>query len=279
METLVVIPYLASAAQGNELRLAVEGWRQHFKEPHHIVIGGDCPDWLMPKFSTGEVSEREAAEAAKRFEALTGWASNTGRGVRRGFTFGDLTFINCPRIVPVPGEYTPCLDHVHKFRKVREAFPDTKGFIYTCDDIYAVSDFTLEDVKAPKYPEIATSDFSWNGKTDDWWDVRGKMADICKREGLPVRDWVCHLPVYYEWDKLLAIFDKYDADHRSIIPENIYFNLYSSARGAADARDYRDEVKGSNPNIRPIGTVKWITNQNCGWSKKLETILKQHYGL
>jgi len=260
METLVVIPYLASAAQGNELRLAVEGWRQHFKEPYQLVIVGDCPDWLKGA-KTREVGDL-------KLEVV----------VDPEFDYG-IRFINCPRIEPVPGEYTPCLDHVHKFRQVRKAFPNHKGFIYACDDMYAVSDFTLEDVKAPKYPEIATEDFSWNGKSEDWWDVRGKMADICKKEGLPVRDWVCHLPVYYEWDKLLDIFDKYDADHKSIIPENIYFNLYSSARGAADAREYRDEVKGSYPNIRPIGTVKWITNQNCGWSKKLETILKEHYGI
>lgn len=282
METLVVIPYLASAAQGNELRLAVEGWRQHFKEPHHIVIVGDCPDWLMPKFSTGEVSEREVAEAARRFEALTGWASNTGRGVRRGFTFGDLTFINCPRIVPVPGEYTPHLDIVHKFREVRKHFPESKGFIYTCDDIYATADFTLDEVRIPKHPETGPYiiPYDWKSNAADWWSDRGKTAELCYKEGIPTRDWVCHLPVYYEWDKLIEIYDKYDCDHVSYIVENIYFGLEYGAGLSYPAKDYRDEVKSANPGgIRPVGSVPWITNQNCGWSKKLEDILMKHYGL
>ena len=33
-EILVVIPYLAEAAQGHELELAVAGWEMHFKYPH-----------------------------------------------------------------------------------------------------------------------------------------------------------------------------------------------------------------------------------------------------
>lgn len=245
-EILVVIPYLASASQGNELELAVTGWRKHFKEPFHIVVVGDH----HPVVETGD----------------------------------DISFIDCPRIDPVPGQYTPHLDHVHKFRKVREAYPDTDGFIYTCDDIYATADFDLVDVKIPKYPEIATKwleDRDWHRNDSDWYADRGKTADLCRREGLHVLDWVCHLPVYYEWDKLLAIYDKYDCDHVSYIVENIYFNQGTKQVPIAfDARDYRDEVRTSYPgNLRPVGSVMWITNANCGWSETLENILKEHYGL
>lgn len=236
---LVVIPYLAEQAQGHELELAIMGWKKHFTEDFEIVVVGDKP-----------VSEA-------------------------------ITFIPCPRIEPIPGQYTPHLDHVHKFRKVREYFPDTEGFIYTCDDIYAVTDFTLEDVKTLKYPEIATKylgENDWNKDKADWWADRGKTAALCRREGLPVRDWVCHLPVYYEWDKLLKIYDKYDCDHNSYIVENIYFNKeYKEGMPIVDARDYRDEVLRANPDLRPLGTVKWIYNANCGWSEKLESILYKHY--
>ena len=40
-KVLVVIPYLASAAQGRELEFAVAGWRKHFKENFLIVVVGD----------------------------------------------------------------------------------------------------------------------------------------------------------------------------------------------------------------------------------------------
>ena len=76
-EILVVIPYLAKEAQGRELELAVTGWRKHFKEPYHIVVVGDHD----PIVDTGD----------------------------------DITFIECPRIDPVPGQYLPHLDMVHKF--------------------------------------------------------------------------------------------------------------------------------------------------------------------
>lgn len=262
--TLVVIPWLASAAQGNELRLAVAGWKKYFKERHKIVIVGDIPEWLH-----GQRTYVDASGNKIHWMVDPRWES-----------YG-IYVVDCPRIMPVPGQYTPALDHIHKFRKVREAFPDSEGFIYTCDDIYPVAPFTLDDVKVPKYPEIATMDLnSWNGKHDDWWDAREYTAHLCRSAGLPVRDWVCHMPVYYEWDKLLDIFDRYDADHMSIIHENIYFNMYADIKGAQDARDWRDEVKGSNPGgIRPLGTVKFVTNQNSGWSAKLENILKKHYGI
>lgn len=243
-KTLIVIPYLASGAQGNELELAVTGWRKHFKEPYQIVLVGD----YHPIVESGD----------------------------------DIAFIKCPHIDTVCGQYMPALDHVHKFRTVRKFYPKTEGFVYTCDDIYAVADITLADIKVPKYPEIATKWLEpkdWSGKIVDWYDARGNTAAICRREGLPVRDWVCHMPVYFEWDKFIEILDKYDADHNSIVPENIYFSMYADVNGAEDARNWRDEVHGSNPNLRPLGTVKWVTNQNSGWSPKLEEILRKHYGI
>ena len=259
---LVVIPYLASAAQGNELRLAVSGWWKHFKEPHQIVIVGDCPDWL------------------KGYKEFQYNGMNVGFFVDPEWDF-DIKFIECPRINPVSGQYLPHLDMVHKFREVRKHFPDSKGFIYTCDDIYATADFTMDEILTPKHPEIGPY-IKFGEKESsvaDWWNDRIKTAELCCKEGIPARDWVCHLPVYYDWDKLFAIYDRYDCDHVSYIVENIYFGLEYGAMLSYPAKEFRDEVKSSNPSgIRPVGSVKWITNQNSGWSERLENILRQHYG-
>ena len=104
---LVVIPYLAKDAQGSELELAVAGWRKHFKEDFLIVVVGDYHSIV----DTGD----------------------------------DITFINCPRVKwPGKGNYWAHIDHVNKFRTVFNAYPHSEGFIYTCDDIYAVKDFTME---------------------------------------------------------------------------------------------------------------------------------------
>ena len=239
---LVVIPYLAKAAQGNELEIAVAGWRRFFKEPYHIVVVGD-------------------------YHRVVG-------------TGDDIEFINCPRIKGIPGQYTPHLDHVHKFRKVRDAFPETYGFIYTCDDIYPTADITMADILQPKRPEVGFEfephhplEVSWRGNKD-------KTGILCNREGLPRRNWVCHLPVFYEWDKLLAIYDKFDCDHESYIVENIYFNIeYPDEPNAVNCYEYRDEVKTLIPHIRPIGSVKWITNGKGGWSRELAAILNNYFDI
>ena len=243
-EILVVIPFWAQGAQGNELELALTGWKKHFKEPHKLVVVGDLPQ----TFDVSEYAE----------------------------------FIPCERIEPVPGQYLPHLDHVHKFRKVREAFPDTEGFVYTCDDIYPTADNTLADILIPKMPErgFPVTIGDWRQSRPDWYNDKWKTADLCRREGLPIRNWVCHLPVYYEWGRLLEIYDRYGCDRTSYIVENIYFNIkYPDNPQAVTERVYHDEVTTSSPCIRPMGSVMWVSNANSGWSRILEGMLREHYGL
>lgn len=43
---LVVIPYRKSEAQGNELELAVKGWKKYFQEDFQIVVVGDREEYL-----------------------------------------------------------------------------------------------------------------------------------------------------------------------------------------------------------------------------------------
>lgn len=244
MENLVVIPYLSGDAQGSELDLAVKGWKRHFLEPHTIVVVGDYHP----------VVEGE-----------------------------NMAFIQCPRVEPVEGQYLPHLDMVNKFVKVRENFPQSEGFIYTCDDIYATQDFTMEDVLKPKHPEIGPyfEPYEWRGKHHEWWEDRGKTAELCVKEGLPVRDWVCHLPVYYDWVKLIEIYDKYDCYKNSYIVENIYFSKEFGNRPSIPAITLRDDVRTSNlaELHLPIGSRMWVTNGNSGWCEKLESLLKEHYNI
>lgn len=242
---LVVIPYLASAAQGRELEYAVSGWRKHFKEPHHIVIVGD----YHPIVDTGD----------------------------------DITFIECPRVEPVEGQYTCHLDHVHKFRKVREMFPDHKGFIYACDDMYAVNNFTMVEVLLPKVVQRDMGgDFN---SSNPWQRDMAKTRLLCVNHNLPLYNYVCHLPVYYEWDKLLAIYDQYDCDHQSYIVENIYFNTYFADRVPFvldfDKDNFKCGVYRSNPRIwcieNALKSKIWIQNSPEGWIRELDEILSKHY--
>lgn len=244
---LVVIPYFAGSAQGRELEYAIAGWRRHFKEDFQIVLIGD----YHPVVETGD----------------------------------DITFIECPRVDDVPGEYRAHLDHVHKFKKVIEAFPDMKGFIYTCDDIYAVNDFDMVDVLVLKEREREISASIDNPNA--WRRNNAKTKEVLLKEGLPTRNFVCHLPVYYEKDKLLEIYDKYDCEHNSYVVEQLYFNTYFKDRVPLhlniDYDNYKCGVNRPNPRIsyieRAFEQKVWITNSVEGWIPALDRMLAEYYGL
>lgn len=243
----VVIPYFAAGAQGRELEYAVCGWRKHFKEKFHIVVVGD----YHPIVDTGD----------------------------------DISFIECPRIGEVPAtEYRPHLDMVNKFLKFMEAYPEAEGFIYACDDMYAVNDFDIIDVKAlkqhkPMIPSEMSDGNAW--KRDN---ARTKIALL--NEGLPIRDWVCHLPVYYEKDKLLAIYDKYGCREKSYVVEQLYFNTYFGNRTALQLHieydNYKCGVYRQNPRMWMIEDAFkkkiWITNSPEGWIPELDQMLSKYYG-
>lgn len=246
-KVLVVIPYLAKEAQGREIEYAVAGWRKHFKENYLIVIVGDH----HPVVDKGD----------------------------------DIYFIECPRVTPVPGEYTCHLDHVKKFRKVMEVFPEVPGFIYTCDDMYAVNDFDLVDVKVLKVRENEIQ--AGLDSQNEWSRNNAKTKAVLVKEGLPLRNYVCHLPVYYECERLKAIYDKYDCDNNSYVVEQLYFNTYFPTRIPLvldiDYDNYLCGVRRPNPRIWYIEEALkrkiWLQNSIEGWIPAFENILKEHYGI
>lgn len=243
---LVVIPYLAKEAQGKELWYSVAGWRKHFKHKYLIVVVGD---W-HPVVDTGN----------------------------------DIVFIDCPRIPDVKGEYRAHLDHVHKFRTVLKHYPREKGFIYTCDDIYAVNDFTLEDVQVPK---IRQKDILIYPQELNKWRLNNqKTRRVLDREGLPCCNYVCHLPVYYEKDKLLKIYDKYDCDNNSYVVEQLYFNTYNKEEPVMVTNSmskYKFSVQRYHTPAKDIRNAFehriWINNAVEGWSPFLDKMLSEHYGI
>ena len=246
---IVVIPYLAKDAQGKELQLAVAGWRKHFKEDFLIVVVGDYD----PIVETGD----------------------------------DIVFIKCPRIKwPGKGEYWAHLDHVNKFRTVYNSYPKTEGFIYTCDDIYAVRDFTLDDVKKPK---VRTRMIVGSYTSANAWTVDNyRTKKLLLRDRLPTLNWVCHLPVYYEWDKLFKIYDRYNCDEKSRVVEQLYFNTYFADSDYIviedeTPNDYQykvfDKKTDMNGLLKAMDDKIWISNSVKGWNPEMERILREHYGL
>lgn len=244
---LVVIPYYAQSAQGREIEFAIAGWRKHFKEEHQIVVVGD----------------RHPAADAK-----------------------DVVFIDCPRVDGIPGQYTMHLDHVNKIRKVREMFPETKGFIFAADDKYAVNDFDLTDVRFLKMLEPTMSMADAN--SDNMWlrDL-AKTKSKCEEKGWSANNYVCHLPIYYEWDRLFALFDEFNMGTNSYVIENLYFNKYYGDRVALTVNFEYDNLRcpilRSDANWARLPRIAerkiWIYNSPEGYQKPLEEFLAKHYGI
>ena len=244
---LVVIPFFAGGAQGREIEYAVAGWRRHFKEPYQIVVVGDH----HPVVDTGD----------------------------------DITWLECGRVEgQKPENYRPHIDFVKKFRLVHKKFPNTKGFIFVADDVYAVNNFDINDIMVLKQ----------NGNSLVVGDVRSpwereKLKTIKKleSEGYPTRNFTTHLPVWFDWDKLESMFDKYDMDNNSYILENMYFNIYYQDRIPAplhiDHDNFKCGVYRPNPRMNYIHnafkTKIWIQNSVEGWTPALDKILANYYGI
>lgn len=244
MGILVVIPYLASGAQGNELRLAVEGWKKHYIGDARIVVVGDKPPF-------------------------------------------DIEHIPCPRVEPIEGEYLPHLDLAHKFRVAAENFPQYEGFVFTADDVFAVNDFNLIDILAPKRMPVPLSTEGMERCTPPWWKNLIKTARLCKREGFGMVNYTTHLPVYFRFDRLVGLIEDYHLETDSYVIETLYFNKFTP-QGEADILDQeKDRWKHGvyfTPLYRPdlykaFGQKKWVCCSEQGWSKALEEELEKHYKL
>ena len=242
---LVIIPHLPFAQQGHELRLAIEGWKQHFKHPHpfRIVVVGEG----LPRIS-------------------------------------GVTCVESKRVPPKIGQYRQHLDYVSCVRKVYELYPDGRGFITAADDVFAVNDFTLNDVKKPKIQELEMP-LDWDTDNPWRWDL-AKTATACKIYGLGMFNWTTHLPHYYEWKRLFEIYDRFDCDNESHVVENLYYNWFYkfSQPYLLHLNDpWKFEVS-----YRPLdreglhnafARKKWVTCTENGWSPEMEVALARHYGI
>lgn len=245
MNKIVVgIPYVSSGSQGRELEFAIKGWKKHFKEDFRLIVVGDYHPAI----------DKESVE-----------------------------WIRCPRLNPVKDQYLPALDVVHKMMVLSKHVDLAPDFIWSNDDIYAVNDFTLNDVRILKKlsDEMPGNANSSNGWSRMMHRTKTALAD----KGLPVRNFSLHLPMYYEWDKLVSLIKEYDMEHVSYSFSNMYFNTYFPDKQPLVLNNELDSIKlgvyKKNPDFRAIkkafSTKIWINNSVEGWCPELERMLDNHF--
>lgn len=242
-ETLVVLPYAGSGAQGHELEIALTAWKKFCRFKYHFVIIGDCPRNLVRQFN---------------------W----------------VEWISCGKIALRPDQYSPHLDMQHKMEIAYEKFKDKyEGFIWMVDDNYAVHPFTLQDIKTVHFHQLS---FTGNSEAPKyfWKYDKYKTRLLLDAAKLPHHNYTTHYPCYFEFDKLKEIWDKYDLRNNSYVVEDIYFNSVRHAQPVLDTT-IRYGVWGpvelqdlDNALVNP--DIKFVCNSREGWCPELEEKLWNH---
>ena len=240
---LVVMPYIQSISQGNEIKLSLNGWKKFCQFPYYFIVIGEFDKQLKKEFT---------------------W----------------VKFINCPTKNKKEGQYNPHLDMQNKFKVIQELYnKEYDGFIYVTDDEYPIKPFNLEDITTIHY---FLSDFTGNknSPTHFWSHDKWKTRQLLDKENLPHINYTTHYPCYFEFNKLNEIWKKYNMLEESYVFDDVYFNYFkhdipipvSTIRfGIWDYFTYKKGFQKAvqNPDI------KFICNSVDGWSKELENSLER----
>ena len=120
-----------------------------------------------------------------------------------------------------------------------------------------------------------------------WQRDKAKTRDLLVKLGYPTRNFTTHLPQWYDWDKLEALWDRFDMDNESYVMEDLYFNIYYPTRVPLqlhiDFDNYKCGVYRPNPRMHYIQKAFrakiWIQNSVDGWIPALDKALADYYGI
>jgi len=198
----------------------------------------------------------------------------------------DVNFIYSKRVDDIPGQYRQHLDYVSCFKKVHAAYPESWGFVFVADDVYAVNDFGMSDVAVLKR---FGGDVEYRiDSANAWRRDKAKTKALLLSMGYPCVNYTTHLPQWYDWDLLEALWENYDMEHESYVMEDLYFNMFFSNRLSVNVFDTDDNeqpflrgVYRPDPRVEKIEEALknriWINNAKEGWCPALDRILYKHY--
>ena len=241
-DVLVVLPYKQGGSQGNEIRLALNGWKKFCGFNYHFVVIGSFDKSLTKEFP---------------------W----------------VEFINCPRIGELEHQYTQHLDVQRCMEIVAKRYNGIyDGFIWMADDNYAIKPFVLKDITRIHYHSI---DFQGqeNAPTSYWNHDKWKTRQLLDKYSLPHINYTTHYPCWLEFNRMEEIRKQFNLLNESYVLEDIYFNYFPHEEpildnkirlGIWNKRIYENEFQNAinNPNI------KFVCNSVEGWSIDLENSLK-----
>ena len=244
-EKLIVLPYKQSKSQGNELKLALTGWKKFCKFKYHFIVIGEFNEELKNEFP---------------------W----------------VKFIEYKISYKIENQYMPHIDINHKFKIISQIYGEEyDGFIYTTDDQYPIKQFNLEDVMKTYYHQF-TFIGDKNAPKSYWNYDKYKTRQLLDKENLPHINYTTHYPCYFEFKKFKEIQNKYNLLNESYVFDDIYFNYFEHEQPILDStirlgiwnkKIFDNDFKKAldRPNI------KFCVNSVEGWCKELEDSLWELY--
>ncbi len=207
----VLIPYLKSEAEGEELKYALRALQQNLKEKISIVIIGDKEDWFSPEI----IHIPHEAHLIKE---------------------------ECD--CPVPSMVrNPQADVTHKIFTAIAAGVIKGDFILSNDDIFLLGETHLYDIQALK----AYGLLDRGGKEGGSYNQNIKRtAKALEEYGLPLHRYGAHIPVLLNAEVLSEIIEKYNATQRGFLLTSLYFNeIFPEARPIQVSGNANDSILAS----------------------------------
>lgn len=138
----------------------------------------------------------------------------------------EILFIDKPCIGS-----NPQADVIDKIKTilVDESIPEE--FVWTNDDIYFVSPTTMSDLRILKTDGLLKTD----GSARTYNKNRERTIKALLRLGRPIRNFATHMPVVYEKEKMMSVFETFSHEMEAgLLLSSAYFNLHFDAQVRAE---------------------------------------------
>ena len=145
------------------------------------------------------------------------------------------------------------------------------------DDIYAIKSFYLSDILTIHYHSLSFSGTE-SAPVNFWTHDKWKTRQLLDKEGLPHINYTTHFPFYFDFEKLNALWQKYNMLKESYVFEDVYFNAIEHEPPVIDSSIrlgiWSHSIYHKNfDKALMTPNIKFVCNSVKGWSKELENSL------
>lgn len=246
----VLIPYLASAAAGEELKYALRTWEKNFDGNIRVVVVGDKEDWFSKEITHLPLEVHTIPEEC---------GCDNPKHIRN-----------------------PQADVAHKLLYAITSGEVDGAFILTNDDIFLLGPTTLSDLQQPKI----LGNLQDITKKGMYADNAKRTAAMLKSAGKETLNYGTHTPMVLDATKLADTIRGYQATEKGILLTSAYYNhhqpeprglikLNGGASGTILLSVYSD-TPPTDVVLKAMKRRKYLNCNTKGWNA-IKWVFEQEY--